>query len=269
LQRIDLAVMRDVAVRMRQLPTGESVGREALVNQTERAHGLGIGEVAVEICDLRRQQQAFVDDRPTRERGDIEEFLVLNIRLADLLFRALANHIELALEGVFVHFQWTSYKNLLNVRLRVSRHAADGIAVDGCVTPAQNAQAFLANNAFENAFTVQARCFLDRQEGHADGILTRLRQSDAQQPAFTRKEFVRNLYEHAGAVAGFRITAAGAAMGEVDKDLNSLLDDLMGLLAANAGDEAHAASIVLEARIVKTLRRRETVICLPVLQMAP
>ena len=58
-------------------------------------------------------------------------------------------------------------------------------------------------------------------------------------------------------------------MSQVDEDLNSLFDDLMALISTNAGDEAHAAGIVLVRRVIKTLRRRQAVSCLPVLQMTP
>ena len=55
-------------------------------------------------------------------------------------------------------------------------------------------------------------------------------------------------------------------MREIDQDLNSLLDNLMALLAANAGNKADATGVVLERWIVETLRRRQSVICLPTVQ---
>jgi len=67
---------------------------------------------------------------------------------------------------------------------------------------------------------------------------------------------VRNLNQHACAIAGFRVAAAGAAVRQVDQNLNSLLNDLMTLIAANAGYEPDTAGIVLVRRVVKTLRRR-------------
>jgi hypothetical protein len=55
-------------------------------------------------------------------------------------------------------------------------------------------------------------------------------------------------------------------MRQIDEDLNALLNDLVTFLATNAGDEAHTASIVLVRGIIKTLRRRQAVLCLPKLQ---
>ena len=128
-------------------------------------------------------------------------------------------------------------------------------------------KSFFAENSFENAFALAAAgCFSTGKKRHADGVLARLGQSEAQRRALAGKKFVRNLNQQAGAVAGLRIATAGAAMGQVDQDLNALLNDLVALLAANAGDKPHAAGVVLMRRVIKTLRRRQAVICLPALQ---
>ena len=68
---------------------------------------------------------------------------------------------------------------------------------------------------------------LDRQKDHADAVLAGLRQLDVQAATFAGEELVRNLDEDAGAVAGLRIAAAGAAMGQVDQDLDALAHDVV------------------------------------------
>ena len=50
--RVDLAVVGDEAVRVRQLPGREGVGREALVHQRQRRHGQRVAQVVVEAADL-------------------------------------------------------------------------------------------------------------------------------------------------------------------------------------------------------------------------
>ena len=77
---------------------------------------------------------------------------------------------------------------------------------------------------------------------------------------------MRNLNQYSGTIAGFGIAAAGSAMRKINEDLNPLLDDLMALLTPNAGDKTDSAGVVLVRRIIQTLRRRQTVFCLPVLQ---
>jgi hypothetical protein len=44
-------------------------------------------------------------------------------------------------------------------------------------------------------------------------------------------------------------------MGQVDQDFNALADDLMALFAADAGDKAHSAGIVLVLGMIETLSR--------------
>ena len=48
-ERIDFAVVRDVAVGMRALPTGKSIRGKALVDEAQRAHDIGIGKLTVEV----------------------------------------------------------------------------------------------------------------------------------------------------------------------------------------------------------------------------
>jgi hypothetical protein len=99
---VDFAVVRDVAVGVGQLPTGKRVGGEALVNQAERAGDQGIGQLEVELLNLRGQHQALVDDGAAGERGNVEGLLVLDVGGGNLVFGAAANAVEQALEGVFV-----------------------------------------------------------------------------------------------------------------------------------------------------------------------
>src|SRR5689334_4438385 len=97
--------------------------------------------------------------------------------------------------------------------------------------------------------------FFDRQKSHADRILAWSRQAETQRLALARKKLVRNLNQHTGAIAGFRIATAGATVSQIDEDLNTLVNNLVGLVAANAGYEADSASIVLVCGVIKTLRR--------------
>jgi hypothetical protein len=108
--------------------------------------------------------------------------------------------------------------------------------------------------------------FFNRQKGHANGILAGCRQAESQGLAFAREKLMWDLNQQSGAITGFRIASAGAAVCEVDQNLDALLDDLMALLTSDAGDKADATSIVLMRRIVKTLRWGQAVVCLPVLQ---
>jgi hypothetical protein len=63
-----------------------------------------------------------------------------------------------------------------------------------------------------------------------------------------------DLDQHAGAIAGAWIAAAGAPVRQVDQNLDAFEDDIVRLLALEIGNEANSAGIVLVARVVKALR---------------
>ena len=71
-----------------------------------------------------------------------------------------------------------------------------------------------------------------------------------------REEGMGDLGQHAAAVAERRVRAGGAAMVEVDEDLQSLFQDRMRLAVLHVGDEADAAGVALVRGIVETLRAR-------------
>ena len=86
-QRVDFAVVADVAIGMRELPARKRIGREALVHQAQRADHFGIEQLLVELGDLRRQQQAFVDDGARGKRRNVEEVLLFEVRRRDFALR--------------------------------------------------------------------------------------------------------------------------------------------------------------------------------------
>src|SRR6185437_11338768 len=98
--------MADVAIRMRELPTGEGVGRETLVHEAERGLGQRTGQVEVKLLNLRREHQALVDDGAAGERRQVEIALVLNVRVLHLVIAAASDDIELPLKGLLVHALW-------------------------------------------------------------------------------------------------------------------------------------------------------------------
>jgi len=48
-------------------------------------------------------------------------------------------------------------------------------------------------------------------------------------------------------------------MGEIDEHFQAFADDFVAFFAANIGDESHAAGIVLMARMIEALSRRDAV----------
>ena len=68
---------------------------------------------------------------------------------------------------------------------------------------------------------------------------------------------MRDLQQHAGAVARLGIGADGAAMFEVSQDAQAVGDDLVALDVLDVGDEADAAGIMLAGGVDRARRARE------------
>ena len=68
--------------------------------------------------------------------------------------------------------------------------------------------------------------------------------------ALARKKPVRNLDQHAGAVAGFRIAAARPAVGQVDEYLDAFVDDVVRFLAFYVRNEPDSTRIMFVPWVV-------------------
>ena len=81
-QRVDLAVVGEHAVRVRELPAREGVGGEARVDEREAAHHALVAQVRVVARELRRGEHPLVDHRAAREArdGEVVEVRVLDAR---------------------------------------------------------------------------------------------------------------------------------------------------------------------------------------------
>ena len=103
-QRVDFAVVRDVAVRMRQRPGRESVGREALVHQRDRALEIRIVQIGIIGAELVGEEHALVDHRAA---GDRHRIIARRAPLAPAVDRVgdrLAQDVEPAFELVLGEF---------------------------------------------------------------------------------------------------------------------------------------------------------------------
>ena len=152
-----------------------------------------------------------------------------------------------------------AHKNLLDIRLGGTRHAANGVAVNRGIAPAEHGKAFFADNAFENTFRDQPFMALHGHEHHAHAVLTRGRQREAQRGCFAGEKPVRNLNQEAGAITRLRVAATRPAMSQIDEDLDAFFDDVVRFLALDIGDETDATGIVFVGGVVEPLRRGQPV----------
>ncbi len=245
-QRVDLAVVRDHAIGVRELPRRERVGREALVDQR---HGRGkarIGEILVVGLDLERQEHALVDERPARQRHGVVTDVAPLVGIVDGVRDDLADHVELALELVLVGDGLRpADEDLPMHRLGVAHHVGQRRIVDRHGAIAEELEAFLADEARPDPLAMLAQPLVLRHEQMADGIVASLRQLDLERLALVLQELVRDLNENARAVARERVGADGAAMLEVLEDGERVGDELVRRPPLEIGDEADAAGVVL------------------------
>ena len=245
-QRVDLAVVGDHPVRVRELPARERVGREARVDERQRGLRPRVLQVRVVAEQLRGGEHPLVDDGPRGEGRDHE------VGPGGDLGHP-ADHVQLALEGVLVVAQraFGGDDELLDVgRVEVGGDP-DVVLVDRDVAPADHALALLRHRALEQRLQLGAPALVPGQEADADAVAARRWQVLPDQAAH---QLVGHLQQDPGTVARVGVGAGGPAVFEVLECHDRPLDGLVRGLAAQARDERDAAGVVLECRVVKADR---------------
>ena len=98
---------------------------------------------------------------------------------------------------------------------------------------------------------------IGRQERHADGVGAGRREvGDALRGEHRAKEAVGDLDQDAGAVTGVGLGAGGAAVLEVGEGHQAGVHQLVAARALDVGDEGDPARVMLETRVVETVRAR-------------
>ncbi len=256
-QRVDLAVVRDVAVRVRQRPGRERVGREALVHERERTLEIRIVQIGIIGLELIGQEHAFVDHRAA---GDRHRVIARGAPLAPAIDRIgdrLAQDVEPAFELVFRELLLAAADEHLHVRRlgRLDQFTERGI-VGRHVAPADEREPLARDHFGVDVANDLPPIGVGRHEQLADGVFAGCRQLEAEFGRLREEELVRDLHQDAGAVAHARIGTDRAAVLEVAQDPQAVFDDLMRLAALDVGDEADAAGILVELGIVEALGRR-------------
>jgi hypothetical protein len=244
-QGVDLAVVGEVAVGVRELPAREGVGREARVDQGEPRDQAPVLEVWEVLGQLGRGEHALVDERAGGEAGDRQRGQVV-------LLDAAPDHVELALEGVLVgQVVRGRHEQLADAR----RHGAGGDAAvlrhHRHVAPAEHPLPLFFDVPLDQALGVLAGPLVARQEADRDPVAPGVGQLEVELLA---EEAVRRLQQDAGAVAGVRVRTLGPAVLEVLERPQRPRDHLVRGGRAQVRDERDAAGVVLVAGVVKAAR---------------
>ena len=254
---VDLAVVREVAVRVRAVPARKGVGAEPRMDERERRLDRRVLQVQEILVELPGEQHALEDDGAAREADDVPVLGSGHRRGADLVVGALADHVQLALEVELVGDRGIAPdEHLAHEGLAGSGGFAEHPVRHLHRAPAEHLLALGLHDLLEALLDQAPHGRVPGQEDDAAAVLTGRRQRKARLAAHFLVEGVRHLDQHAGAIAGVGFRTAGAAMIEILQDLQRLLQDPMRPAALDVDDETDAAGIVLEARVVESLRTR-------------
>ncbi len=213
-------------------------------------------QVGVELVHLLRCQHSFVDKRPGGQAGDIKLFAAADAGGPQRMGRALADHKQLSLKMQRVGDIFAApNKELTDDGPGGNRRLAERPAVGRHFAPAEKLLAFFGSNFCEFVFADFALAVVLRQKRGADAVQPGIRQFKSQFCTLTRKKSMGNLKKDARAVAGVRIRAARASVGEVAKDRQRLTDNLVRFFAFNVDDKSCAAGIMLEIGVIQPLLR--------------
>ena len=131
------------------------------------------------------------------------------------------------------------------------RSLAERTVVGRYGAPAQEVLAFGLDDLLKGHLQLAALPRISRQVHHAHAVLTGGRQGDAHTLSLAGQELVRHLDEDAGAIARVGFAAARAAVVQIPKNLEPLLDHRMSLGPLNVGDKTDATRVVFEVRPIE------------------
>ena len=171
-QRVDLAIVRDHAIRMRERPSRECIGGEALMHQRNSRLQAWIAQIRKIIAKLGCEQHALINKRTCRKRDGIKP---LRRRIAEIINRVrdhLAQDKQAALKRVGVgNASATADKDLTMRWLGWLDAFAETGAIHRHIAPAQETLALFNNHALNNRFAEFTAFRVTRQKHVSNGVM--------------------------------------------------------------------------------------------------
>ena len=239
-ERVDLAVVRDHAVRVGELPAREGVRRVAGVHEGEGARDPFVREVEIEALELRGRQHSLVDKCPRGEARHDE--IGAGCELGDA-----ADDVELPLERLFVEVVRGSDDGLADAGRDLGGDGPGLGEGDRDVAPAEEPLPFVADRPLDERFELCPARLVEGEEERTDAVPA----GGGQALDRRSEERIGQLDQDSGAVAGICIGPRGAAMLEVRERSQGPADRFVGGLPIQPRDERHPAGIVLVGRVVE------------------
>jgi hypothetical protein len=117
-------------------------------------------------------------------------------------------------------------------------------------------ETLLLYDPLEETEALDAADLVRREEDHAHAVAAPAAQPHPGSVRDLVQEAVGYLDGQTGAIAGVLLGAGGATMLEIDEDGQGVANDAMRGPAGDVHDEAEAARVVLEGRVIQTLGSR-------------
>jgi hypothetical protein len=251
LDGVDLAVVGEDLEGLRQRPRRRGVGRVALMEDHEVGLVERIDQVPVEVLDVRRGEQALVDDRPARGGRDGEPCdTVLEQRpLSDL-----AGEEQAALETVPVG----DGRPGADDRLLDDRHRSPGLIGQRATThrdlaPHEHRHVLACHRLLDHL--AAAVGVVPGQEGHHHAQGLPRRDVDAAMAEVPLQQAVGHAGHDPGAVPG-PVHRLRAPVVEVVQAGDPDAQHAIGGASLPVRDEPDAAGVVVIVRVVQGQRRR-------------
>ena len=252
-QRVDLAVVHDVALGMRAFPGRRGVRGVARVDQGDGRLDRGVGKVQVERPELAGKQHALVHDDACAHGADIEDVLLRHAHALGALLDGAACDIEGPFElHAALNRTGSHHEGLPDARLAGLCRRTQVVRIDGHLAPEEHGEAvFRAALLYERAGLLE-QILIAREEQHGDAVVALVGQKAATLLGFLAEEPVRYLEEDACSVARVRLQARAASMVHVEKHRQGVAEHLMGANALDVCQCANAACVVLELRAIQS-----------------
>src|ERR1700730_15169254 len=165
--------------------------------------------------------------------------------MVDRVGNLLAKNEKPPLECVLITGMWPAlYENLAAHRFGRFNTLAKTRRIDRRIPQAKKNLSLPGDHFLDNGFDDLAAFRIARQEKRADRILARRRQNKAELFCLFGKKTVRDLNQHATAVARRGIGADRAAMIEIAQNLEAHADDFIRFAIVHVGDETDPAGIL-------------------------
>ena len=248
---VDFTVVRQEAEWLRQRPLRQGVGGEALVEHADRGLQALVTQVRVELLQVRRHHQTFVDDGLRREAADVM------LGIGGIGHRRATTGTEQLDGEVLVTQAFTTDEHLFNLRQTLQRQTAEHAGINWHFAPADQLQAGGEDFAIHVLAGRAGFALVLVEENHADCVLRwqldrkRLLRSGTQ-------EHIRLLHQQPAAVTCLTVGVDTAAVGHAGQGFNGCLQQVMACLALHMGNQAEAAVILELIRMVQTCFHRHS-----------